>query len=73
MAKLAGKYAENARIAIRNVRRDGMEQLKKSEKDHQISEDEHKKLCGVVQDATDDFVKQVDAVLHAKEAEIMQV
>ena len=73
LAKLAGKYAENARIAIRNVRRDGMEQLKKSEKDHQISEDEHKKLCGVVQDATDDFVKQVDAVLHAKEAEIMQV
>jgi ribosome recycling factor len=73
LAKLAGKYAESAKVAIRNVRRDGMEQLKKNEKDHEISEDEHKKLSNVVQEATDDFVKQVDVALHAKEEEIMQV
>ena len=73
LSKLAGKYAENARIAVRNVRRDANEQLKKSEKDHDISEDELKKLTNVVQEATDSFVKQVDTLLKAKEDEIMQV
>jgi ribosome recycling factor len=73
LAKLAGKYAEAARVAVRNVRRDGMEQLKKSEKDGDISEDQQKKFSTQVQEATDSFVKQVDVTLKAKEEEIMQV
>jgi ribosome recycling factor len=73
LAKLAGKYAEQARVAVRNVRRDAMEHLKKQEKDHQISEDQHKKLHDQVQKATDEFVKKVDASLVAKEEEIMQI
>lgn len=73
LVKLAGKYAESTKVAIRNVRRDGMEELKKLEKDKVISEDEHKKQAVVVQEATDSFVKQVDVHLKAKEEEIMQV
>lgn len=73
LVKLAAKYAEAARVAIRNVRRDGMDGLKKNEKDGKISEDEHKKLYTNVQEATDSFVKQVDALLKTKEEEIMQV
>jgi ribosome recycling factor len=59
LAKLAGKYAEQARVAVRNVRRDAMEHLKKQEKDHEISQDEHKKLADQVQKATDDHITQV--------------
>jgi ribosome recycling factor len=73
LAKLAGKYAETARVAIRNVRRDGMEHLKKLEKDGDISKDEHKKLSDQVQQATDEFVKKVDETVKHKEEEIMQV
>lgn len=73
LAKHAGKYAEQARVAIRNVRRDAMDALKKQEKDHLISEDEHKKLHDQVQKATDDHVKKVDELLRHKEEEIMQV
>lgn len=73
LAKLAGKYGEAARVAIRNVRRDGMEHLKKLEKDHEISEDQHKRLAEQVQKETDQFVKQVDAAVRTKEEEIMQV
>lgn len=73
LAKLAGKYAEAARVAIRNVRRDGMELLKKSEKDGDISQDEHKKLADQVQKETDAFVKKVDETAKHKEEEIMQV
>ncbi|NWG54531.1 MAG: ribosome recycling factor [Hydrogenophilaceae bacterium] len=73
LAKQAGKYAEQARVAIRNVRRDAMDVLKKQEKDHVISEDEHKKLAEQVQKATDEHVKQVDEALRHKEEEIMQV
>jgi ribosome recycling factor len=73
LAKLAGKYAELARVAVRNVRRDAMDHLKKQEKDHQISEDQHKKLHDQVQKATDEYVKKVDDSLSAKEEEIMQV
>lgn len=73
LVKLASKYSEAARVAIRNVRRDGMEILKKNEKDGKIGEDEHKKLANNVQEATDSFVKQVDALLKSKEEEIMQV
>jgi ribosome recycling factor len=73
LAKLAGKYAEAARVAVRNVRRDGMEHLKKLEKDGDISQDQHKKFADQVQQATDQFVKSVDQILAAKEEEIMQV
>ena len=73
LSKIAHKYAEQARVAVRNVRRDGMEFLKKQEKDGKISEDEHRKLHDEVQKLTDDHVKKVDDALAAKEKEIMQV
>jgi ribosome recycling factor len=73
IVKIAHKYAEAARVAVRNVRRDGMELLKKQEKDHKISEDEHRKLATKVQETTDRHIKDVDAALSSKEAEIMQV
>lgn len=73
LAKLASKYAEQARVAIRNVRRDGMEVLKKLEKDHKIGQDEHRKLGDELQKLTDGQIKDVDSALHAKEQEIMQV
>jgi ribosome recycling factor len=73
LAKLAAKYAEAARVAVRNVRRDGMEHLKKLEKDGDISQDQHKKFADQVQQATDQCVKKVDETLKSKEEEIMQV
>jgi ribosome recycling factor len=73
LAKIAGKYAEQQRIAVRNVRRDAMEHLKKLEKDHGISEDEHKKHNVEVQKITDDHIKKIDDALRHKEEEIMQV
>lgn len=73
LAKLASKYAEQARIAVRNVRRDGMEVLKKLEKDHKIGQDEHHKLGDELQKLTDTHIKDIDGNLHAKEQEIMQV
>jgi len=73
LAKLAGKYAEAARVAVRNVRRDGMEALKKQEKDGVIGQDQHKKLSEQVQQSTDQYVKKIDEALKAKEEEIMQV
>lgn len=71
LAKLVGQYAEKARIAVRNVRRDGMDHLKQDEKKHQISEDEHKRLEHEVQKMTDDTIKEVDELSHAKEKEIL--
>lgn len=73
LAKLAGKYAEQQRIAVRNVRRDAMEHLKKLEKEHVISEDEHKKHGAEVQKATDDHIKKIDEMFRHKEEEITQV
>jgi ribosome recycling factor len=73
MTRVAGKYAEQARIAVRNVRRDGMETLKKLEKDGEISQDEHKAWADDLQKATDQHTKAVDDLLKAKEQEIMQV
>ena len=73
LAKIASKYAEQQRIAVRNIRRDAMDHLKKLEKDHVISEDEHKKQGAEVQKATDDHIKKVDDLLRHKEEEIMQV
>ena len=73
LTKIAGKYAEQARVAIRNVRRDGMDHLKRQERDHEISQDEHKHLGDEIQRITDDHVKQVDDLLVQKDKEIMQV
>jgi ribosome recycling factor len=72
LAKLAGQYAEKARIAVRNVRRDAMDGLKQDEKKHEISEDERKRLETEVQKLTDDTIKDIDSVTHAKEKEILQ-
>jgi ribosome recycling factor len=73
LAKLAGRYAEQQRVAIRNVRRDAMDDLKKAEKDGVIGQDEHKRLEGDVQKITDEAVRRVDEALKTKEHEIMQV
>ena len=73
LAKLAHKYAEQGRVAVRNVRRDGMESLKKLEKDHKISQDEHRQKADEVQKLTDRYVKQVDEVLAQKKKEIKTV
>jgi ribosome recycling factor len=71
LAKLAGKYAENAKIAIRNVRRDGMEALKEDEKKKEISEDERKRSEDDVQKLTDKYVAEADAAAAQKEKEIL--
>jgi len=71
LAKLAGTYAENAKIAIRNVRRDGMEALKDDEKSKDISEDERKRSEDEVQKLTDKYVADTDAAAEAKEKEIL--
>jgi ribosome recycling factor len=71
LAKLVGQYAEKARIAVRNVRRDGMDHLKQDEKKHDISEDERKRLENDVQKMTDDTIKEIDEAAHAKEKEIL--
>jgi ribosome recycling factor len=73
ICKLAGKYAEQTKISIRNIRRDGMDDLKKQEKDKEITEDMHKKLSDDVQKLTDEFVKRIDMMLATKEKEIMKV
>ena len=73
LAKVAGKYAEQQKIAIRNVRRDAMDDLKRAEKDNVITQDEHRRMDAEVQKLTDDAVKRVDEVLKTKEQEIMQV
>ena len=71
LAKLAGQYAEKARIAVRNVRRDGMDALKMDEKKHEISEDERKRLEVEVQKMTDATIADIDSAAHAKEQEIL--
>ena len=73
LAKLAGKYAEQQRIAVRNVRREAMDDLKKAEKDGAISQDELKRLEGEAQKITDEAIRRVDEALKTKEHEIMQV
>jgi ribosome recycling factor len=71
LAKLVGQFSEKARIAVRNVRRDGMDQLKHDEKKHDISEDERKRLEHDVQKMTDDTIKEIDELAAAKEREIL--
>jgi ribosome recycling factor len=73
LTKVAHRYAEEARVAIRNVRRHGMDELKKAEKEHQLSEDEHRDYGKQVQTMTDAFIKKIDTMLEHKQKEIMQV
>jgi len=73
MVKLAGKYAEQSRVAVRNVRRDGMEQLKRQEKEGEIGQDEQHTHGAEVQEVTDAVIKKIDDALSAKEQDIMQI
>jgi ribosome recycling factor len=73
LTKVAGKYAEQARISVRNIRRDGMDQIKKSEKDGDISEDDSKRQSDDVQKLTDEIIKSIDEMLNKKEQDIMTI
>ena len=73
LSRVAAKYDEDARIAVRHVRRDGIESLRRLEKDGDISQDEHRKVEKDVQHLTDDHIKRIDEVLAQKEKEILQV
>jgi ribosome recycling factor len=73
LAKVAHKYAEDARIAVRNVRRHAMDDLKQQEKDSEISEDQHREYADDVQELTDEHIAKIDETLANKEQEIMQV
>ena len=73
LTKVAAKYAELARVSVRNVRRDGMDLLKKQEKDHKLSQDQHRKLDKDIQALTDETIKKVDGLLAQKDKEILQV
>ena len=73
LAKVAGKYAEEARIAVRNIRRHILDEFKRAEKEGVLSQDEQRDYTGEIQGLTDTFVKKVDEVLEKKEQEIMQV
>ncbi|MDP6883818.1 MAG: ribosome recycling factor [Rhodospirillales bacterium] len=73
LAKVATKYAEESRIAVRNVRRHAMDNLKRAEKDGEVSEDEHHDYAQEIQNLTDEYVKKIDESVENKEKEIMQV
>src|SRR6185295_4549797 len=73
LVKVAHKYAEAARIAVRHVRRDGLDTVKKLEKNHEISEDDQERLANDVQKATDGTISEIDGLLAAKEKEILTV
>lgn len=73
LIKVAHKYAEHARVSVRNVRRDGMDALKQQEKDHKITEDQHRKLGAQIQQLTDEFIKKIDESMANKEKDILHV
>ena len=73
LTRVAAKYAEHARVSVRNVRRDGLDPLKKKEKDGEITQDQHRKLQHDIQALTDDYIKKVDDLLAQKDKEILQV
>ncbi len=73
LTKVAHKYCEQARVAVRNIRRDGMDKLKRQEKDGEISQDEQRAWGDDLQKLTDGFIKDIDEALASKETEIMQV
>lgn len=71
LVKVAGKYAEASKVAVRNIRRDGMDHFKKLEKDGDVSKDEHQRKSDEIQKLTDEFIKKMDEMLATKEKEIM--
>lgn len=73
IVKIAGKYAEGARVAVRNVRRDAMDALKKGEKDGELTEDTHKTFSEKVQKLTDEHIKKIDELLAGKEKEVTHI
>lgn len=73
MVKVAGKYTENGKVAVRNIRRDGMDALKKMEKDAHVSKDEHHTRAEEIQKLTDEYTKKMEDMLVSKEKDIMQV
>ncbi len=73
LTRVAAKYAEQARVSVRNVRRDGIEVLRRLEKEGEISQDEHRKLQHDIQQLTDDHTKRIDETLAQKDKEILQV
>lgn len=73
LVKIAGKYAEQNKVAIRNIRRDALDEIKKLKKDNAISEDEEKRFENEVQKLTDDSIKKIDEMLSQKEKDILQV
>ncbi len=73
MAKVAANYAEQAKVAVRNVRRDGIDSLKRAERDGDMSRDEQRAWAGEIQELTDSVVREIEELLEAREAEIMQV
>ena len=73
LSKVAGKYAENAKVAVRNIRRDALDEVKKLKKDNQISEDEEKRFENEIQKLTDEATKKADDLLAQKEKDILQV
>jgi ribosome recycling factor len=73
LVKIAHKYAETARVAVRHVRRDAMDAIKKLEKDHKISKDDHDRFSGDIQKATDQSITEIDQLLGQKEKEILTV
>ena len=73
LVKIAHKYAEAARVSVRHVRRDGLDVIKKLEKDHKISKDDHERMSAEIQKATDQLIGEIDQMLAAKEKEILTV
>ena len=73
LVKVAHKYAEAAKVAVRHVRRDGLDVVKKLEKNHEISEDDQERFANDVQKATDGMIAEIDQLLAAKEKEILTV
>lgn len=73
LTKVAGKYSENSKVAVRNIRRDAMDEIKKLKKDNAISEDDEKRFENEVQKLTDEAIKKIDTLLASKEKDILQV
>ncbi len=73
LLKVAGKYAENNKVAIRNIRRDALDDVKKLKKDNAVSEDDEKRFENEIQKLTDDSIKKIDEMMSQKEKDIMQV
>ena len=73
LTRVSAKYAEQARVSVRNVRRDGIEVLRRREKGAEISQDEQRKLQHEIQHVTDDYIRRIDEALAQKDREILQV